>query len=53
MLIDSLRVVLLALSLAMGFATAGQRRGSGLSQRGEWRMVYGARRLRLLRISRR
>jgi hypothetical protein len=38
-LIDSLRVVLLALSLAMGFAAAGQRRGSALSQRAEWGMA--------------
>lgn len=39
MLIDSLQVVPLALAMAMGFAAAGQRRGSALSQRTEWRIA--------------
>lgn len=37
--LDSLRVVLLSVSLSLGFAAAGQRRGSGLSQRNEWRLA--------------
>ena len=39
--IDSLRVLLLALSLAMGFAAAAQRHGSTVSQLTEWRLAAG------------
>lgn len=39
LLIDSIRVVLLALSLGMGFAAAAQRKGSALSQRAEWGLI--------------
>ena len=37
---DSLRVVLLSLGLALAFAAAVQRRGSGLSLRAEWRLAF-------------
>ena len=36
---ETLRVVLLSLGLALTFAAAAERRGSPLSQRGEWRLA--------------
>ena len=39
---DSLRTSLLSLGLALGFAAAAQRKGSGLSLLDEWRLAIAA-----------
>ena len=39
---DSLRTLLLSLGLALGFAAAAQRKGSGLSLLDEWRLAIAA-----------